>query len=489
MKCFVALGSLLALACSSNDRTSADAPDAASPDATPETEPLPPPLAWSPCTEPDLQELECATLEAPMDYEHPEDGTVQIAVSRMRATDPGRRLGVLLTNPGGPGAAGRGVTGLRDYFVRGGSPDVLARFDVIGFDPRGYGASTPSVVCGPLPVMNSLDYTPDDATERQTIADALTEVAAACESLSGPILKFVDSYSVARDMDRIRRALREDEISYFGGSYGTVLGGAYANLFPTRLRAAALSGGIPPNLSGPDFMRGQTQAYERAFAAFATDCANRPECASRFPGGIDQVFDATVSRMEGEPLVAGASLLTDSMVAFAASGTLSGLPETSADLEQVVEDAAGGNGGALLARTFIIGAMPILNAVHCVDRTMPSVAEAYDTLLPELVQNAPRFGHADFVYGLHCAAWPYGPTEHAWTGAPGAPPILVVGGTGDPATPYEWSEKLAAALDTGVLLTRDGVGHGMPNHCVNEYVRSYLEDLAVPEPGTVCPTP
>jgi pimeloyl-ACP methyl ester carboxylesterase len=458
--------------------------------------PLPPPLEWTACAEPDLKRTECATLGVPLDYANPGRGTVQIAVSRVAASNPAGRIGAVLINPGGPGHAGRSQAPIaRDGLASNDLPEVLARFDLIGFDPRGVGAST-AVDCGDVQGYQGADFTPDDASGRQALEGKMRDFVASCEEHTGSILEFVDSYSAARDMDQIRRALREEKITYWAASYGAVLGTAYADLFPERVRTFVLEAPVGPNLDGTRFLRERAANTERAFEAFATACDARPACRARFGGDIRAVFDRAVAQTKTTPLPDPSSgeTLNDSQLARWVTLGVWSLPAGSTLLEGIIESVAAGDGSFVgdFIRAMDDPRASAAVAIDCGDHGMPESPGAYTELLPELSVIAPRLGHALLREILPCVHWPSKAREHPSPYAKGAPPILVIGATDDPNTPYSWSEELAAKLDSGVLLTREGGGHGSVSRsispCVIDAVNAYLLDLTVPPPGTRCPS-
>jgi len=233
----------------------------------------PPPaeLAWHSCG----SDLECGTLVVPNDYEHSDGLTQRIAVSRARASKPGERLGVLLFNLGGPGEASVDrLDGFRG-FLEHWAPELVARFDLVAFDPRGIGKSTPTLhflADDTLDAMRALDPTPDDDAARAA-EDAVDDdaLASASSALDARYASHVDTESVARDVDRLRAALGEESIDYFGGSYGGILGALYATLFPTRVRAFVLDSPVMPAVDRLRILRAQAQAYEEGYAAFRDD--------------------------------------------------------------------------------------------------------------------------------------------------------------------------------------------------------------------------
>lgn len=452
----------------------------------------PPQPEWSPCTEQALAGADCATIEVPLDYGNPGGEAIQIALSRARASDPARRIGVVLVNPGGPGVPGRGTAvAYHDGWIATGFPEPPARFDWVGFDPRGVAAST-AVGCRSVPELRSVDWTPDDDAERAALEQAVRDLGTVCEAGTGRLLGFVDSYSVARDMDQIRRALREEKINYFGTSYGTILGTAYAELFPENVRGMVLEAAVRPNLDAAAWLHERSDNWERTFRTFAADCNARSDCGPRFGGDVVAAFDAVVAQLDLAPLTDPASGETMNGSAFGiyAGQLVNQLPDSTRLLENLIESAAAGNTATVTGVLNAIDGLARIGApMQCADRGFSDPAVVYTQLLPELGVSYPRFGHADLPLVLPCATWPTQAQSHTAPHAARAPPILVVGGTGDPSTPYWWSERLASELDSAVLIRREGPGHAAFSQCVNETEVSYLLDLTVPPDGMICPTP
>jgi len=307
--------------------------------------PTPSPLVWADCN----GGFQCATVEVPLDYAHPAAGTIGIAISRKPATDPARRIGSVLTNPGGPGASGI-------QFLRGeaGAMSALnARFDLIGFDPRGIGQSAP-VRCldGPQEDnFNALDSVFDDPAEKQAGIAADKAYAAGCMQRSPQVLPFVDTVSAARDMDEIRAALGDNKLTYLGFSYGTFLGENYAHLFPTHIRALALDGVVDPTLSPNDFLYAQLVAFEQNLQAFLNDCKARrtasPPCTYAQAGDPGTKLMSLMQRLDTTPLPVGGRSLTRSLAII---GVLTPLYDQSTwpYLDQALTLADRNNGSLLL---------------------------------------------------------------------------------------------------------------------------------------------
>ena len=307
----------------------------------------------------------------------------------------------------------------------------------------------------------------------------------------------------ARDMEEIREALGEDKLSYLGFSYGTFLGAEYANLFPDRVRAFVLDGAVDPTQSFVSSLETQGKGFADALNRFLDNCEGRPTC--QFNGGQDvrETFDQVMADIDAQPLPAdaiGDPRLVGPGEAF--TGVLAALYDRGSwnILEQGLELARRGDGSLLLLladsynRRDPDGHYENISAanvaVNCSDYVVPTTVEEYDALVPHLEEIAPRFGEAIAYSGLTCAFWPFHPeADPAPTVAAGAPPIVVVGTTGDPATPYEWAEKLAGTLESGELLTYEGEGHtayGGKSLCIDDAVDRYLIDLTVPAAGTRC---
>ncbi|MFD9866879.1 alpha/beta hydrolase [Streptomyces niveus] len=457
-------------------------------------------LDWRGCGVPDFQ---CATMRAPLDYEKPDGTEIKLAVARKKATGPGKRLGSLQVNPGGPG--GSAVDYLQGYAGIGYPAPVRARYDMVAVDPRGVSRSAP-VECltgKEMDAFTQVDQTPDDQTERDLLAASYKKLAQGCAKRSAEILPHVSTIEAARDMDILRAALGDKKLSYVGASYGTFLGATYAELFPKRVGRLVLDGAMDPSLPADEMNRDQTAGFETAFSAFAADCVKQPDC----PLGTESAADAA-QRMKsflntldtepiptGEPRKLGESLATTGVIN--AMYDESGWP----GLRDSLTSAMDGDGSGLLALAdsyyeregdgSFSNLMYANAAVNCLD--LPAAFEKpadVDAAVPSFQKASPVFGTALAWAGLNCAHWP---TEATGTphriAAKGAPPILVVGTTRDPATPYKWAQSLAEQLSSGVLLTYDGDGHtayGRGSDCVDTAINTYLLEGTPPANGKKC---
>ncbi|MEU0525342.1 alpha/beta hydrolase [Streptomyces niveus] len=457
-------------------------------------------LDWRGCGVPDFQ---CATMRAPLDYEKPDGTEIKLAVARKKATGPGKRLGSLQVNPGGPG--GSAVDYLQAYAGIGYPAPVRARYDMVAVDPRGVSRSAP-VECltgKEMDAFTQVDQTPDDQTERDLLAASYKKLAQGCAKRSAEILPHVSTIEAARDMDILRAALGDKKLTYVGASYGTFLGATYAELFPKRVGRLVLDGAMDPSLPADEMNRDQTAGFETAFSAFAADCVKQPDC----PLGTESAADAAqrmksfLNTLDTEPIPAGEPRkLGESL---ATTGVINAMYDESGwpGLRDSLTSAMDGDGSGLLALAdsyyeregdgSFSNLMYANAAVNCLD--LPAAFEKpadVDAAVPSFQEASPVFGTALAWAGLNCAAWP---TEATGTphriAAKGAPPILVVGTTRDPATPYKWAQSLAEQLSSGVLLTYDGDGHtayGRGSDCVDTAINTYLLEGTPPANGKKC---
>jgi pimeloyl-ACP methyl ester carboxylesterase len=456
-----------------------------------------PGLDWQSCE----NGAECATLRVPLDYAHPKGKTIDLALLRTRATDPARRIGSLVVNPGGPGASGRTLPlRLHDAALRAGgsNAEIFAQYDVVGFDPRGIGNST-SVQCGDVDALYAPDATPDTDAERRALVDEMRRFAQGCARNSKNLLPHVGTGDAARDLDRIRQAVGDGKLNYLGYSYGTNLGATYARQFPKTAGRLVLDGAEDPKLNGVELFRQQAQSLEQSFNRFAADCAANSSCAFNSGGDPTGAFDQLIAQLDATPLpAADGRTLTASQAVTAVANTLFTRPSWPAIATALA--AAGRSDGTPLLGLFDVyadrrpdGSYDNLAsaglAVNCADYRWPRGDAGYNALVTRIRAESPRFGQAFVWEALACAYWP---TPTGTTKAPTParlPPILVVGTTGDPATPYKWSQAMSAALPGSVLLTREGEGHTgylVGNQCIDNAVNQYLLTGAPPPPRTRC---
>lgn len=452
-------------------------------------------VAWEDCGN-----LECATVAVPLSYAEPDGQTIEIAVNRRPAD--GDAIGSLLINPGGPGGSGVDILeALATRFSRA----VLEGFDVVGFDPRGVGSSS-AVECvsdAELDVMRATGYELDTPEQVEDFYAAAQEFADACVQHTGELLGHVDTVSAARDIDVLRHLLGEPRLDYLGYSYGTLLGATYAEQFPQHVGRMVLDGAVDPAADSADLVLGQAKGFEQALHAYVEDCLSRSQCplSGSLDAAVGQVQDL-LELTSHTPLATGTERELTESLAF--SGLIMPLYEDAlwpvlTSALQAAMDSEDGSQLLLLADlgaerepdgTYLSNSTEAFRAINCLDYPVVGDFEAMRALAADLAEVSPTFGEA-LAYGdVACEVWPVPATgERAPISAEGAGPILVIGTTGDPATPYEWSQNLAAQLADATLVTFDGEGHtayGRSNACISDTVEDYLLAGELPADGLTC---
>lgn len=441
------------------------------------------PVQWKPC-----DDALCAVVLAPLDWERPSEDAVELALLKVPGKDAGR--GSLLVNPGGPGAGGT-------EFAASLKPDDFAGYDIVGWDPRGTGKST-HVVCGSTAETDKLfdlDQSPDDATEDKALRDGYKAFAKQCRDASGKLLDHISSVDVARDMDLIRHLLGEDKLNFFGVSYGTYIGAMYATLFPDTSGRMILDGAVEITDAEPV---PQATGFERAFSKWADWCAGQEACALHGKSSSElrkQVSDWLQS-LDQSPLQVGPRKLTQSHAATGIALFLYADDRAYRTLAVVLQEAMGGNGANLLQAADQLNgrggngydtlafAFPAMGCADALDKGPDEVGNEWRKLTPKV----PVLGrHMGISYA--CEYWTAKGLPPYKLDAKGADPILVVGSTGDSATPYEQAERMAKQLQPGHLLTFDGPGHGAVtngNECVVRAVGEFLAEGKLPPDGQRC---
>jgi pimeloyl-ACP methyl ester carboxylesterase len=462
---------------------------------------------WRPCPEvaraliqnpPANITYECGTVAVPRDWNAPADPrTFALSLLRVRATGQQNRIGSLLVNPGGPGASG---VDLSVYLSKQMPVDVLRRFDLVGFDPRGVARS------GGLKCFtdDDLDHYFGDEPDPASDADFTAAVAAhatlgrRCADRYGDALPLYATEQSAHDMERIRAALGDPKLTYLGYSYGTLLGAVYARLFPTRIRAMVLDGAVDPTQNSVVATDAQSQGFEHAFNDFATWCkANpnkcplAPDARARVDAAMRSARTAPVAAADGRKATAGwiltavAAALYDAdawpLLASAVDDLGKGRP---ADLLALADSYTQRGPDGHYANLF-----DAFLTITCTDDPSQISTAQVRQLQGDWRQRYPLFGAQAAISLLTCGKWPGKHDPYPVGAATGAPPIVVVGTTGDPATPYEQTKRLADLLGVGVVLTWQGEGHTAypQTRCVNAAVGHYLVDLVPPTAGTTCP--
>lgn len=477
--CLSLFALLSAVGCASEDKDSLgddqQQDDTATDDSTP---PDDGDLNWEDCGG-----GECAELEVPLDYDDPDGATITVSIGRVAAT--GDRIGALFVNPGGPGATASDFAMAMATVL---PTEITDRFDIIGVDPRGTGSS--AIDCGgDFTKLYGVDYSIDSPEDTETLLDVSEEYVGQCEAAEGDVLAHMGTRDVARDMDAVREAMGDDQLSYLGFSYGTGIGQVYADLFPDKVRAMVLDGVLEIGPTGIELAQEQARGFEKALNSFAADCNADTTCPLA-PDAIAKIdeLEAMVeaSPIPGEPRDLGPGDLAIGLAYPLYSESL------WSDLADAVDDALAGDGSSMvsLADNYLsIGSFDIYFAVNCLDFEWPTEPQALLADGAAIAPEAPHFGESIVNDYVRCAMWPVPAEPLTEVTAPGTPPILVVSTTNDPATPYEAGVRTAEKLATGVLLTYEGDGHtvvgnGVP--CVDDAVTLYLVDLEPPEDGTTC---
>jgi pimeloyl-ACP methyl ester carboxylesterase len=456
--------------------------------------------AWQVCGAP----FECASIDVPLDYADPTSATLRLNLIRLPAADPAHRIGSLVVNPGGPGASGISFARAAMQVF---TPEVRAVYDIIGFDPRGVGSSDP-VHCATARQLDQFfayDGAPTTPAQEQGLAAVDKQFVDGCARDSGGLLEHVGTVDAARDMDVIRAAVGDARLDYYGASYGTFLGATYAELFPSKVGRLVLDGAIDPTLGPTQLNDGQLGGFDIAMNAFLADCVSRAGCpvgptVAQARAQITQLVDSA----QAHPLPSHSGRpLTESLVVLGLITPLYSKIGGWPTLRVALRGALAGNGTGLLSLadsytnrnpdgTYASNELEANYAVNCVDRADHSTLAQTRATATGLAAQSPMFGRY-FAWGnLPCTMWPVPATDtpHAIHAA-GAAPILVVGTTRDPATPYQWAVHLAAQLDSGRLLTRVGDGHTAytsGSRCIDDDVDAYLLRGTLPPAGTVCQT-
>lgn len=448
---------------------------------------------------------QCTTAIAPLDWQNPGEGDdIELALVRHPA-DSGQPQGSLFINPGGPGASGFDF--VRDSVDFAVSTDLQREFDIVGWDPRGVGRSS-AVTCYTDPadldefvfgIPESEFGTPE--WEAEVIAGSIA-FAEACAENTGPLLEFVDTDSTVRDLDMMRAIVGDAQLNFFGYSYGTDIGARYADQFPQKVGRLVLDGATDPTTSTFEVVLAQSEGFEKALGAYLAACPDLGACP--FPGSLDEslaLISDLYDRLSVNPIEAEDGRFFDGFVldiaiatALYDEGSWSFLSQMFTELRTGVADT-----GFLLA-DFYYGrengeytdnSLEAFIAINCLDypvetdrEVIAQQNEQIRAVAPTTASDGPPIG--DTV----CANWPYSfEGELGPVSGVGAAPILVIGTTGDPATPYQWAEALAEQLESGVLLTWVGEGHiaydeGDP--CINDVVDRYFIAGTVPSDGLVC---
>jgi pimeloyl-ACP methyl ester carboxylesterase len=453
----------------------------------------PQPIEWTSVGE----QLEEGRLQVPIDYTDPDAGTFDLYLLRHVANDEDSRVGSLLVNPGGPGFAGTYLAEGAEFYY---SEDLLDRFDIVAWDPRGTGLSEPAIDCidDYDEYFAGTDITPDDDEERQQIIDIAEDFTNQCVENNEDILQFVGTNNSARDMDTIRRALGEDEISYFGFSYGSELGGVWTTMFPDTVRAAVFDGASDPNADLTADGLQQTAGFEATLATFLAQCSDNPDCPFNNDGDAEGAFDQLMLKLDEKPLPTAPDrpLLTRGV---ALQGVAAAMYTDAAwpDLELAIAMAMDGDGTGLLAFWDSYyqrqpdgtwdNALEAFQVIRCMDTDERPTVEEDGAQQPRFNEVAPRFAPGT-TGSYFCTFFPETDDPRIAITGEGAGPIVVCGATGDPATPLESTRAMADALEDGRLIIVQANQHTCygADPCADELIDDYLINLNAPPEVTEC---
>jgi pimeloyl-ACP methyl ester carboxylesterase len=446
--------------------------------------------------------FDCATIEVPLDYDDPEGRRIELAMLKRPANEQDTKVGTLFVNPGGPGVSGVQFARLSDALF---TEPVLDNFDIVGWDPRGVGEST-AITCltdEQTDTLLAADGTPDSAAEVRRLVELNEDFTRGCTDDDDALIPQLGTFNSARDIDVLRSSVGDQRLNYFGASYGTELGAVYAELFPERVGRMVLDGALDPAVKGVELSTGQLEGFQGATDAFIDDCLEREGCPI---GPTAEEAEAQLTRLlddvDSRPLPTQSGRQVTE--ALATTGMISGMYSEEAGwpaLRLGLAQALDGDGTVLLALadayserkadgSYASNVNSAFPAISCTDRPgTRSVAQVRKTV-PQYEKVSPIFGRTFAWSGLSCRDWPVGKGDFPTTvTAKGADPIVVVGTTRDPATPYEWSVSLADSLASGVLVSRDGDGHtgyNAGNACVDDAIDAYLVSGKVPDDPTTC---
>ncbi len=446
-------------------------------------------LTWMRCGR-----AQCARLEVPIDDAVPDGPTIELGLTRIPARGP--RIGSLVVNPGGPGASGvEFVVAAAAAFP----PRVRDRFDIVGFDPRGVGSSAAVDCTDDLDGFYALDFDPDDEHERRALEAGGAAFADSCARAGGALLPYLSTARTARDLDRIRAALGDEQLTYVGYSYGTYLGALYAEQFPDRVRALVLDGAIDPDLDAADSAVEQALGFEGSLEAFLRWCTRGDRCAFSGDGDPGDAYDELRRRAEAGEIASPEGRLNGTLFDLGVATLLYSGRVAWPALANSLDAASGGSGRTMLGYAdsytgrepdgTYSAAQESFFAISCLDGPAFGGVEGLRAIEAAAGRAAPRLGRSIVNNSIPCAFWPV-PTEarEPWR-APRTRPILVLGTTKDPATPLAWARSLTRALGSARLVVVDGFQHtafATGSACVDGLVARYLVELELPRRGTRC---
>jgi len=454
------------------------------------------PIEWNTCEGSTSTEVECGNIEVPFDYSDPDKGSFVLYVKKHNAANPADRIGSMMVNPGGPGFGGSSLADDAEYYF---SQDLIDRFDIIAWDPRGTGESTPAVDCvDTFDEYFGLDSPPETPEEKQALIDASQAFNDKCAENSGTILPYISTRASAQDINSLRLALGEEKVSFFGFSYGSELGTTWATMFPETVRAIVVDGAVDPNASSIQEGMNQAKGFEGQLATFLKQCSERTTCEFHNNGDAEAAFDKLVLDIDAKPLeVSKDRTPVTQGVLFTAVAQAMYSDYYWPQLSEALSAAQNGDGKGILqlyddyyqrkADGTYGNELEAFLAISCLDDPGATSTKEVDSHIEDFIAAAPRLG-GNFAYGYSCALWPVEQASKVSITGKGAGPIVVVGTTGDPATPLESTRKMAQGLEQGILIVVDAnqhTGYGA-NNCVVKAVDDYLIKLTVPAKDLTC---
>ena len=454
------------------------------------------PIEWTACDGSTNTEVECGNIEVPFDYADPDQGSFVLYVKKHNAASPADRIGSMMVNPGGPGFGGSSLADDAEYYF---SQDLIDHFDIIAWDPRGTGESTPAVDCvDTFDEYFGLDSPPETPDEKQALIDASQAFNDKCAENSGTILPYISTQASAQDINSLRLALGEEKVSFFGFSYGSELGTTWATMFPETVRAIVVDGAVDPTASSIQEGMAQAKGFEGQLATFLKQCSERTTCEFHNNGDAEAAFDQLVLDIDTKPLeVSKDRTLVTQGVLFTAVAQAMYSDYYWPQLSEALSAAQGGDGKGILQLyddyyqrkddgTYG-NELEAFLAISCLDDPGATSTEEVELHIEDFIAAAPRLG-GNFAYGYSCALWPVEQAAKVSITGKDAGPIVVVGTTGDAATPLESTRKMAQGLEQGILIVVDAnqhTGYGA-NSCVVKAVDDYLIKLKVPANETTC---